>query len=82
MAVSHPPLLIDELTDFLVQSPTPQQIIDFKLSEQIQAHASLLLEKNREGTLTYEEREQMLGYLQMEHFISVLKVKAKRKLPS
>jgi hypothetical protein len=80
MAVSHPPVLLDELTDFLASSPTPQQIIAFRPSDSLQAHASELLQKNREDRLTAQEKAEMEEFMRMEHFMTLLKAKARLKL--
>jgi hypothetical protein len=42
----------DEVLDFLVSTPTPQQIIGFHASEAAQLRLRYLLEANHNGTLT------------------------------
>lgn len=80
MVVSQPPVLLDEITDFLATSPTPQDILAFKPSESLQAHALELLQKNREDRLTQQERLEMEEFMRMEHFMTLLKAKARLKL--
>jgi hypothetical protein len=73
-------LLLDEITDFLAASPTPEDIIRFKPSETLERRALELLTRNRESGLTPEERVEMDEFRKMEHFMTLLKAKARLKL--
>jgi hypothetical protein len=46
----------EEVLTFLLSSPTPERIIDFHASDAAQARLRYLLDANREGTLSPEER--------------------------
>lgn len=46
---------MDEVLDFLTSAPTPQQIIDFHASDELQERVRYLLDKNRNEWLTDEE---------------------------
>lgn len=70
----------DEVDDFLTETPTPEQILDFRPSEQAQERMRYLLETNREGYLTAEEQVELDQYLSIDMFVSRLKVKALAKL--
>ena len=72
--------IMDEVLDFLVSTPTPQQIIDFHASEEIQLHVRDLLDRNREGTLSDREKAEMDEIGQIDHFIARLKVRAHKAL--
>ncbi|MBZ0307764.1 MAG: hypothetical protein K8I82_16975 [Anaerolineae bacterium] len=65
-----------DVLDFLLSAPTPQQIIQFQASEAAQARLRYLLEANRQGTLSAEERAELDEASQMNHFIMLLKAKA------
>ena len=65
-----------EVLDFLVQSPTPAEIISFKISPQCQKRLENLLEKNREGILTTEEMAELDIYQQLEDLMILLKARA------
>lgn len=80
MVTPSPTRLLDELTDFLAASPSPQQIIAFKPSEALERRALDLLQKNREDRLTPDERTEMDEYMRMDHFMTLLKAKARLKL--
>jgi hypothetical protein len=70
----------DEVLDFLLTAPTPQQIIDFHASESAQLRLRYLLDTNREGTLTDAERAELEEASQMNHFVLLLKAKARKKV--
>ena len=67
-----------EIIDFLTSGPTPEQIIDFKISESAQKRLEDLLDKNREAELTREERAEMDQYLQFSHAMILLKASSRR----
>ncbi|MBA3868926.1 MAG: hypothetical protein H0X30_07220 [Anaerolineae bacterium] len=72
--------VFSEITDFLATNPTPQEIIAYQLSEDLQARAHELLERNGEDQLTSEERDEMFDFLRVDEMMSLLKVKMKLKL--
>jgi hypothetical protein len=80
MTVAQPTLLLDEITDFLASSPTPQEIVAFRPSETLERRALDLLQRNREHRLTGEERAEMEEFMRMDHFMTLLKAKARLKL--
>jgi len=82
MTVAQPTLLIDEITDFLAASPAPQEIIAFKPSEILERRALDLLQRNRENRLSMQERAEMEEFMRMDHFMTLLKAKARLKLAS
>jgi hypothetical protein len=72
-----PIILLDEITDFLASSPTSEEVIAFKPSETLQRRALHSLEGNRQNFLTPEERVEMEEYLRLDHFMTLLKAKAR-----
>lgn len=80
MGIVPPVLLLDEITDFLASNPTPQDIIAFKPSETLEQRALDLLQRNRENRLTPEEKTEMEAFIQMDHFMTMLKAKSRLKL--
>lgn len=70
----------EEVLTFLLSSPTPQQIIDFHASEAAQERLRYLLEANRQGILSPEERAELEEASQLNHFIMLLKAKAHKIL--
>jgi hypothetical protein len=65
-----------EVLDFLLTRPTPHDILAFKVSDTAQARPQLLLDKNREETLSATEKAELDIYEQLEHLMILLKAKA------
>jgi hypothetical protein len=69
----------DEVMAFLLSSPTPQQIIDFRASDVAQQRLRYLLDANRNGTLTPEEAAELEVASNVNQFMMTLKAKAHLK---
>lgn len=65
-----------EVIDFLIARPTPQEISAFKVSAVAQARIRILLDKNREETLSESEAAELDVYEQLEYLMILLKAKA------
>lgn len=70
----------DELYEFLVSTPTPQQILDFRPSAETHERVLELRRASNEGELTAEQAAEYDEFLKVEHFVRMLKIKAKIKL--
>lgn len=77
--IKHNPLL-NEILDFLVSSPTPEQIIAFTPTDIVQVRVRDLLEHNRQGMLTREEQHELNELTYLNHLMSMLKIRARKKL--
>jgi hypothetical protein len=71
--------VFDIVTDFLETEPSPQEIIDFFLPEDLQARLDYLLDKNGEGQLTDTEQEELTEFLNVDEIFSLLKTKLKKQ---
>ncbi|MBL8130554.1 MAG: hypothetical protein JNL42_01745 [Anaerolineae bacterium] len=69
-----------EILDFLLSAPTPQQVIALQASEAAQEQLRYLLDGSRNSTLNDAERAELDSYLQLEHFVRQLKIRAREKL--
>ena len=72
--------IFGEVTDFLANNPTPQEIIAYRLPEYWQERAHELLGKNGEGLLTPEELKEMMDFSRIDHMLTLLKAKTRLKL--
>jgi len=72
--------VFDVITDFLATEPSPQEIIDYFLPEDLQARADYLAEQNGEDLLNAAEREELDEFLKANRMFSMLKTKMKLKL--
>lgn len=70
----------EEVLAFLLSSPTPEQIIAFRASDAAQARLRDLLDANRSGSLSDEERAELDEARQLNHFVTLLKARAHQKL--
>jgi hypothetical protein len=73
------PEVYQEVLDFLIKRPTPEEIITFKVSLHTQTQLQALLEKNRYGSLTPMELAELDVYEQLEHLMILLKARAMEK---
>ena len=80
MAVAPEKTVSDVVTDFLSSAPTLEEIAGYRLPDDLQARAHTLLEKNRDGTLSAEERAEMEEFRQIDHLMTLVKGKARLKL--
>ncbi len=72
--------LFDEVLDFLASTPAPEQIIAFEPSEALQERVRYLLDANRNGVLSAEENGELDEFARLNHFMSMLKIRARKKL--
>ena len=80
MVATQPETLFAEIIDFLASTPTPEAILAFKPSDRFEQRLSDLLEQNRQETLTAEERGELDEFMRMNHFMNMLKIRARQKL--
>jgi hypothetical protein len=70
----------DIVTDFLSRAPSLEEIAAYRLPDEFQARAHILLEKNRDGTLSTDERAEMEEFRQIDHLMTLIKAKAQLQL--
>ena len=68
------------ITDFLGSAPTLEEIAAYRLPTDLQDRAHQLLDGNRAGTLTPDERNEMNEFSQIDHLMTLVKAKARVKL--
>ena len=73
-------LAYEEVLEFLLNRPTPEAIVAFKVSPAAQARIRTLLENNREATLNAAETAELDLYEQLELLMMLLKAKARTQL--
>lgn len=72
--------LFDEILEFLASTPTPEQIIAFKPSNELNQRLHDLLDRNANNSLTAEEKSELDEFMRMDHLLKMLKIKARQKL--
>ncbi len=79
METVHAPIFA-EIYEFLVSAPTPEQIVAFQPSEAIQNRVRELLAANRDNRLTPDDRTELDQFETINHFMSMLKIYARKRL--
>jgi hypothetical protein len=81
MATARPAVTpADEVLDFLLSAPTPAAVLALRPSPTVQQRLQDLLERNRTDSLTESERVELDDFLQLEHFVRRLKIRARERL--
>jgi hypothetical protein len=81
MAVAAPPdVLWGEITDFLVSSPTLEEIVAFRPSDVANQRLHELLELAGESKLSVAEHHELDEFLRISHVLNLLAGKARLKL--
>jgi hypothetical protein len=80
MAIAYPHEIFSEVMDFLVTSPSPNDIIAFKPSSKLEGRLSELLSKKQDAALTDDEQAELAEFLRLNHFMNMLKIRARQKL--
>jgi hypothetical protein len=70
----------NEVFDFLLSKPSPEQVIALRPSVETQARLQYLLDGNRNESLVDFEKAELEMYLQLEHFVRQLKIRAQEML--
>ena len=79
MATLDTHTVYDELLDLLADGADVQRVLAFRLSSLQQERLDILLEKNREGTLTAEEMAELDTFERFEHLVRLLKARVLQK---
>ncbi len=80
MSLVIEPTAADVLSDFLSSAPSLTAIAEYRLPETLQERAHLLLEKQRDGTLSESERAEIDAFRHVDHLLTLAKAKARLRL--
>ncbi len=79
MAIAHLPAY-DEFVEFIVSTPTVEQVSQLRLSPATEARISALLKANREQIITQEETVELDEYIRLERIMRKARIRAIEKL--
>ncbi len=68
--------LYDDLVDFLLEGQDTRRILAFRLPESKQSRLEQLLQLNRDGALSPEQRSELNAFQSLEHIVRLLKARA------
>ncbi len=69
-----------EVAQLIASHPTPQQIIAFRPSPKATERAYELIDAERDGSISHEERTELESYTVLENLMELAKIEAHRQL--
>ena len=69
-----------EVARFFTSQPSPEAIVAFHPSPEVAARMYALIETERDGQLSEDERHELDTYMNVEHMIRLFKAEARRRL--
>jgi hypothetical protein len=72
----------EEIVDFIAAGTTPQDVISFQPSQEVQKRVADLLAREKEGQLSPAEKSELDHYMQIEHLMRLAKARARDFLPN
>ncbi len=76
MSVSIP--IYSEIIDFIAAGTTPQSVADFRPSAEAQQRLAALIEREKAGSLSPEEKAEVDHYIELEHILRMAKARARQ----
>jgi hypothetical protein len=67
----------EEIVDFIAAGTTPESVISFRPSEEVQQRVAELLERSTDGSISAEEQSELDDFLQLEHLMIMAKARAR-----
>ena len=69
-----------EMVDFIANGATSRQVADYRPSPRAQRQVSELLEGDKAGSLTADEKAELDHYVELEHILRMAKIRAREIL--
>jgi len=66
---------IEHFTGFLANHPSDEEILAFRLPEEIDRRVQDLVSRNSAGTITCEEIQELQEYERLDSYVGLLKTK-------
>jgi hypothetical protein len=70
----------EEIVDFVASGTTPESVIDFRPSAEVQQRVAELIERSQDGNISPEEESELNDFLQLEHLMILAKARAKSRI--
>ena len=67
----------DEIIDFFARGPSPAEVLTFQPSDETLDRVRYLLDRNAADKLTGEEAEELECFGEVEHFVQLVKARAR-----
>lgn len=72
----------EEIINLIASPPNSQRIVSFEPSDSTKERVRSLINREKEGALSREEKEELDSYLQLEHIMRLAKARARQLLSS
>jgi hypothetical protein len=76
MSVTSP--IYFEIIDFIAAGTTPQSVADFRPSPESQQRMSDLIDREKTGTLSPEEKAEVDHFMELEHILRMAKARVRQ----
>jgi hypothetical protein len=76
MSLSSP--IYYEIIDFIAAGTTPQSVADFLPSPEAQRRLATLMDREKAGTLSPEEKAEIDYFMELEHILRMAKARARQ----
>lgn len=73
--VQSPGRVLEEIAELFASGPSPDEVLNFRLSSSTEQRARELLEREREGQLSLEERRELEQFEQAELLMRLIKAR-------
>src|SRR5438105_12559533 len=67
-----------EIIEFIAAGTTPEAVVHFRPSSEAQQRVVELIEREREGSLSVDEKAELDHFVELEHILRMAKAKAAR----
>jgi hypothetical protein len=67
----------EEIIDFIAAGTTPETVLAFRPSREVQERVAELVERSQEGSISTEDQAELDDYLQLEHLMIMAKARAR-----
>jgi hypothetical protein len=78
MSVASPVYL--EIVDFIAGGTTPETVMDFHPSREAQQRLAVLIEREKAGSVSPEEKAELDHFMELEHILRMAKARARHIL--
>ncbi|MEM7375507.1 MAG: hypothetical protein AAF587_43340 [Bacteroidota bacterium] len=72
----------EEIIFFIAAGSTPEQVIAFRPSQEVQNRVRELVDREKNTSLSAEEQSELNNYLLLEHLMRMAKARARQILAS
>jgi hypothetical protein len=69
-----------EIIDFIAAGTTPEAVVKFRPSPEVQERVAELIEREKESALSAEEKAELDHFEELEHILRMAKAKARQIL--